>query len=94
MNQHEKERLIAEIITILREKLSVEIATEIVKQNVNSPTEMLTIKEAAKLIQGLSEHRIRKMCISGELQHFKSGKKYLISKQALFNTVFGESHTQ
>ena len=50
---------------------------------------MLTIKEAAKLIDGLTEYRIRQMCISGQLPCFMAGKKYLISEEALMKTVFG-----
>ena len=36
---------------------------------------VLTIKEAAKLIDGLTEYRIRQMCISGQLPYFMAGKK-------------------
>ena len=50
---------------------------------------VLTIKEAAKLIEGLTEYRIRQMCISGDLPCFKAGKKYLISEEALMKAVFG-----
>lgn len=49
-----------------------------------------TIKEAAQLIGGLTEFRIRRMCVSGELRSFKAGNKYLISEKDLFQAVFGE----
>ncbi|MCL2634170.1 MAG: helix-turn-helix domain-containing protein [Oscillospiraceae bacterium] len=49
---------------------------------------LLTIKEAAMLIDGLTEYRIRQMCITGELPCFMAGKKYLIPEKALYNTVF------
>ena len=52
---------------------------------------ILTIKEAAKLIDGLTEYRIRQMCKSGQLPCFMAGKKYLIDEQALFKAVFGET---
>ena len=52
---------------------------------------LLTIKEASALIDGLTEYRIRQLCISGELKCFKAGRKYLFTKSALYNTVFGES---
>jgi len=48
---------------------------------------MLTIKEAALLIDGLTEYRIRQMCITGELPCFKAGKKYLINKQKLLEFI-------
>jgi excisionase family DNA binding protein len=53
------------------------------------PRRILTIKEAAKLIEGLTEYRIRQMCISGDLPCFRAGKKYLISEKTLMRTVFG-----
>jgi excisionase family DNA binding protein len=44
---------------------------------------LLTIKEAADLIDGLTEYRVRQMCISGVIPCFMAGKKYLINKQKL-----------
>jgi len=48
---------------------------------------VLTIKEASKLIEGLSEYRIRNMCISEQLPCFKAGKKYLIDKRQLLKSI-------
>lgn len=48
---------------------------------------LLTIKEAAQLVNGLTEYRIRQLCISGKLPCFKAGKKYLINEQALIKFV-------
>ena len=50
---------------------------------------LLTIKEAAQLIEGLTEYRIRQMCKSGQLPCFMAGKKYLISEEALYAVIFG-----
>jgi excisionase family DNA binding protein len=44
---------------------------------------LLTINEAAALVDGLTPFRVRQMCISGELKHTKAGKKYLINKSVL-----------
>ena len=44
---------------------------------------LYTISEAAAMIDGLSEYRVRQMCRSGELHCFKAGRKYLISEDAL-----------
>ena len=52
---------------------------------------VLTIKEAAKLIDGLTEYRIRQMCVSGQLPCFMAGKKYLIAEENLYKVVFGDS---
>ena len=54
---------------------------------------MLTINEAAELVKGLSAFRIRKMCISGELPHFRAGKKYLINQEILFKYLRSEPIT-
>ena len=50
---------------------------------------ILTIKQAAQLIEGLTEYRIRQMCKSGQLRSFKAGSKYLIAEEDLYETVFG-----
>ena len=51
---------------------------------------MLTIKEAAALVDGLTEYRVRELCKSGELPSFKGGKKYLINKEILHKFLSGE----
>ena len=52
---------------------------------------MLTIKEAAALVDGLTEYRVRQLCRSGELPCIKAGKKYLINKDVLIRFLGGES---
>jgi excisionase family DNA binding protein len=52
--------------------------------------QMLTIKEAAALVDGVPPFRIRQMCIDGVLPHIKAGNKYLINKKQLFE-VLGEN---
>lgn len=51
---------------------------------------MLTIKEASKLIEGLTEYRVRAMCISGELPCIHAGRKYLINENVLYKYLNGE----
>lgn len=46
-----------------------------------------TIKEATALVDGLSEYRIRQMCLSGELPCFMAGKKYLINEEDLYKAL-------
>ena len=53
-------------------------------------TVMLTIKQAAALVDGLTEFRVRELCKSGELPCFKAGKKYLINKEILHKFLLGE----
>ena len=52
---------------------------------------MMTIGEAAHLIEGITEYRIRTMCKSGQLRSFKAGNKYLIAESDLYKAVFGNS---
>jgi hypothetical protein len=52
---------------------------------------VLTIKESAALIDGITEYRIRQMCVSGQLPCFMAGRKYLIDESALLKVVFGTS---
>ena len=53
-------------------------------QNNNATkVKLLTIKEAAHLVDGLTEYRVRQLCLSGKLPCFKAGKKYLINENAL-----------
>ena len=51
---------------------------------------MLTIKEAAALVDGLTEYRVRELCRSGSLPCFMAGKKYLINKDILYKYLNGE----
>lgn len=53
---------------------------------------VLTINEASKVIDGITAYRIRQLCISGELKHFKAGNKYLIAEKDLIELVFGKDY--
>ena len=53
-------------------------------------TIMLTIKQAAALVDGLTEFRVRELCKSGELPCIMAGKKYLINKDTLYKFLSGE----
>ncbi len=48
-----------------------------------SKVKLLSIRQAAQLVEGLTEYRLRKLCISGELPCFKSGNKHLINEEVL-----------
>jgi len=48
---------------------------------------LLTIRQAAGVIDGLTEYRIRQLCRTGELPCLKAGKKYLINKQTLIGVI-------
>ena len=61
------------------------------EKGTNTEITMLTIKEAAALVDGLTEYRVREMCRSGELPCIKAGKKYLINKEVLIRFLGGEA---
>jgi excisionase family DNA binding protein len=63
----------------------------IMKENTNEKIVMLTIKEAAALVDGLTEYRVRQLCRSGELPCIKAGKKYLINKDVLIRFLGGDT---
>ena len=52
---------------------------------------MLTIKEAAALVEGLTEYRVRQMCINDQVPHIMAGKKYLINKDLFLSYLRGET---
>ena len=60
------------------------------KNKTETKIQMLTIKEAAALVNGLTEYRVRELCKSGQLPCFMAGKKYLINKEVLYKFLGGE----
>lgn len=52
---------------------------------------MLTIKEAAALVEGLTKYRVRQMCINDQVPHIMAGKKYLINKDLFLRYLRGET---
>ena len=53
----------------------------------DTKVKLLTIKQAAEVIEGLTEYRIRQLCHAGDLPSIKAGKKYLINEQTLINII-------
>jgi len=51
---------------------------------------LLTLKEAAKLIEGLTEYRVRMLCIAGEIKFHRFGNKYMVLEKELLS-FFGET---
>lgn len=64
-----------------------EPAPQPVQTKSKSGKRVCTIKEATALVDGLSEYRIRQMCLSGELPCFMAGKKYLINEDDLYKAL-------
>jgi hypothetical protein len=51
---------------------------------------LLTLKQAAELIDGLTEYRIRLLCTENLIKYHKFGNKYMIPERELLKH-FGES---
>ena len=51
---------------------------------------LLTLKQAAVLVEGLTEYRVRQMCLNGDIKYHKFGNKYMISEREILN-YFGVS---
>ena len=52
---------------------------------------MLTIKEAAELVEGLSPYRVRQMCLTNEIPYIMAGRKFLINKAVFLNYLNGKT---
>lgn len=89
MTKTQKEELIIQITDLLNRLIDVE-QTEAISQPVvvsDKPLEMLTVKECAALVDGLSEHTVRQLIAQGKVSSIRTGAgrngKILISKASL-----------
>jgi len=51
---------------------------------------LLTLKQAAELIDGLTEYRVRQLCTDNIIKYHKFGNKYMIPERELLK-YFGET---
>jgi len=60
--------------------------------NSNEPKKprLLTLKQAAELIDGLTEYRVRLLCTENAIKYHKFGNKYMIPEHEILRH-FGES---
>lgn len=92
MNIKNKQEIIMQLIATLtamladEERTSENISTEIKREE---KVEFLTIKQAAEVAVGISEHTIRQLVAQGRVKHIRTGEgkrgKILINKQSLLN---------
>ena len=89
MNLTEKQQIISQIVLLL-ERLIETQPPEPAPQSVlteTQPLEMLTIKECAELVNGLSEHTVRQLVAQGKVEYIRAGSgvrgKILVSKASL-----------
>lgn len=76
-------------LVVLQESIEKEEGASLNKANTVKPekVEMLTIKESADLISGLSEHTVRKLVAQGKVKSVRTGEgergKILVNKADL-----------
>ena len=85
----QKNELISKITSMLDEFINVEPAKPEVQAmpTPKQPLEMLSVKECATLIDGLSENTVRQLCAQDKVAHVRAGAgrngKILVSKASL-----------
>lgn len=84
-----KKELITQIVQLLEQLIEAE-ATEPAScptPLAGEPLEMLTVKECAALVTGLSEHTVRQLVAQGKIAYVRAGSgvrgKILVSKASL-----------
>ena len=89
MTMRNKQELIQQVVNLLNALIEVEELTTASPPSINEQMEMLTIKECAQQISGLSEHTIRQLVLQNKLPHIRTGQgkrgKILVPKSALLN---------
>lgn len=86
MTMRNKQELIRQVVNLLSAMIEVEELPSITPPS-NEQVEMLTIKECAQQVSGLSEHTIRQLVLQNKLPHIRTGQgkrgKILVPKSAL-----------
>ena len=89
MKSSQKKELITQIAQLLEQLIEAE-APESAPQSVmneTQPLEMLTVKECAALVNGLSEHTVRQLVAQDKVAYVRAGSgvrgKILVSKASL-----------
>lgn len=87
MTMRNKQELIQQVVNLLNTLIEVEERPTALPPLINEQVEMLTIKECAQQISGLSEHTVRQLVLQNKLPHIRTGQgkrgKILIPKSAL-----------
>ena len=89
MNLTEKQQIISQIVLLLEQLIETQTTEPTPKpqSSENHPLEMLTVKECAALIPGLSEHTVRQLVAQDKVAYVRAGSglrgKILVSKASL-----------
>lgn len=88
-----KTELYQQLIALLTELVALSATTAPPQITQPDCIEMLTIKECAAIVPGLSEHTIRILALQGVVTSVRTGEgkngKILINKQSLLNHLSG-----
>lgn len=87
MTTTEKKEIVDNILELLIQLTEGSENVPPAAQQANKPVEMLTIKECAEVIQGLSEHTVRQLVAQGKVKSVRTGEgkrgKILVNKADL-----------
>ena len=56
-----------------------------IKINNTEKPRLLTLKQAAALIDGLTEYRVRSLCREDAIKYHKFGNKYMVSERVILD---------
>ena len=95
MTNREKRMFIEKLTAWLEKELPAEEKEEtVVPLSGDSPAELLTLKECAQTVKGLSEHTVRQLALQGKIPSIRTGAgrngKILVSKSALLSYIGGD----
>lgn len=84
MTMRNKQELIQQVVNLLNAMIEVEELPSAPPQLSNEQVEMLTIKECAQQVSGLSEHTFHQLVLQNKLPHIRTKqskhRKILVSK--------------
>ena len=87
MTIKQKNELIAAVSTLLERMIPVEAEPTPITMSKTDKPEMLTIKECATLVSGLTEHTVRMLVKQNKVKYIRCGQgtrgKILVSKDSL-----------
>ena len=89
MNLTEKQQIISQIALLLEQLIESQPPESAPKpqSSESQPVEMLTVKECAALVNGLSEHTVRQLVAQKKVAYVRAGSgvrgKILVSKASL-----------
>ncbi len=87
MTIKQKKEIIAAVSALLEKLIPVEEDTPTITVSKPAPPEMLTVKECAALVTGLTEHTVRMLVKQNKVRYIRCGQgtrgKILVSKDSL-----------